>query len=62
MAIVRRAVGKRRTVIKHEFGGAVAIADGFFKSLVFVPKSEDFFFDFDKVGFGLDLGIMCSHL
>ena len=61
MSVVRRTVGKRRAVVKNEFGGTVAVVNGFFKSFVFVPELEDFFLDFDKVGLGLNFLIMFSH-
>ena len=61
MAVVRRAVGKRRAVIEYELGGTVTITYGFFKSLVFFPKSENFFFNFNEVRLSLNVCIMFRH-
>ena len=65
MSVMRRAVGKRRTVVKNELRGAVAIMHGFFKGLVFFPEIQDIFFHFGKIDFSIQFRIiffLFSHL
>ena len=62
VAVVRRAVGKRRAVIKDKLGGTVAVVNGFFKSVVFFPEFENVFFNFNKVRLSLYFCIMFHFL
>jgi len=54
---VRESCGKGGTVVKDKFALPFPIGYGFFKNMVLFPKFKDFFFQFGKIYFCVNLFI-----
>ena len=61
VSVVWSAVGKRRSVIKHKFCCAVAVMHRLFKSFIFFPELQHFFFKRHKIRLCFHISIVFCH-